>query len=360
MLRILGAVIVLALAAWFGLALAGHGDLGLGGAPTPVAADPTGSAAPLEWTSSSQCRECHTQVFDEWLASPHANSWNNEDVRVQSDNFENKDCIDCHAPRSVWESGIGERVMPRAARRAEGVDCLSCHLLPDGRVAGTVENPNVACRPTVRRELQRVDFCAGCHDQHKTVQQWKDTPFAQEGVGCIQCHMPYRSDDPAEGRVHTMPGGHYIEVVRTAVTLEAAARPEGGFVVTVSNFGAGHAFPTDERSRAADVWWRPLQGSPERLNERGVTADGGSWRHLHRIRDPYRQEAHLINTLLGYGERRPLVIDDPDAAGGVEVVLVYKRAPYYRDPVTGAPLPTDAVTDPFIDCELVHRAVAKP
>ncbi|MEZ6016600.1 MAG: cytochrome c3 family protein [Planctomycetota bacterium] len=324
---------------------------------------PNVASVPTEWTSSAQCRDCHTQIFDEWLASPHANSWNNEDVRVQSKDFSNKVCIDCHAPQPVWESGIGERVMPRAARRAEGVDCLTCHLLPDGRIAGTVENPAAPCRPTIRRELQRVDFCAGCHDQHKTVQQWKATPFAEERIGCIQCHMPNRTADPADGRVHTMPGGHYIEVVRSAVTLEATARPEGGFEVAVTNTGAGHSYPTDERSRASDLWWRPVTGpatDAAQLDANGVTKDGGDWRHLHRIRDPYRDETHLVSTLLMYGERRALVIDDPDAAQGVEVALVYKRAPYYRDPTTGAPIATESVTDPFIDSELVQRVVARP
>ena len=357
MTRILLGVVVLALAGWFVHALVPRER----GGAAPTQGTEATAAGPREWTSSLQCRECHTQIYDEWVASPHANSWNNEDVRVGSDNFENKDCIDCHAPRPVWESGIGERVLPRASRRSEGVDCLACHLLPDGRMAGTIESPSAPCRPTIRRELQRVDFCAGCHDQHKTVTMWKATPFAEERVGCIQCHMPYRTDNPSDGRAHTMPGGHYIEVVRAAVTLTVTPRPEGGYTVELANFGAGHSFPTDERSRAADVWWRPLgAGDPAVLDADGVTAGGGPWRHLHRIRDPYRQETHLVSTLLMYGERRPLTLDDPDAAGGVEVALVYKRTPYYRDPATGAPLPTESVTDPFRDAELVHRAVVRP
>ncbi len=363
MIRVLIGSVVLALAGWFVYALVPAErresvvETAAPGTAEPLAATAEG---PREWTSSSQCRDCHTQIFDEWLASPHANSWNNEDVRVGSNNFENKDCIDCHAPRPVWESGIGERVLPRASRRSEGVDCLACHLLPDGRMAGTIENPSAPCRPTIRRELQRVDFCAGCHDQHKTVTMWKATPFAEERVGCIQCHMPYRTDNPSDGRAHTMPGGHYIEVVRAAVTLSVTPRSEGGYTVELANFGAGHSFPTDERSRAADVWWRPLAGDPTQLDEHGVTRDGGPWRHLHRIRDPYRHETNLVSTLLMYGERRPLVLDDPAALGGVEVALVYKRTPYYRDPATGAPLATENVTDPFIDAELVHRAVVRP
>ena len=347
-MRIALGILVLVLTSWFFSAL-------LGG-PEETASAQT----PAEWVSSEQCRECHTQIWDEWASSPHANSWLNEDVRVQSDQFANKDCIDCHAPRPVFETGLGERVLPRSARRAEGVDCLTCHLLPDGKMAGKIDNPRAACQPTTRRELQRVELCSGCHDQHKTVQQWKATPFAEHNEGCMECHMPYRDGTPKSGRIHTMPGGHYIEMVRSAVTLVGGRDDSGVASVTVANVRGGHSYPTDERSRASDIWWRPLPDGPAELNGDGVSAAGGPWRHLHRIRDPYRHEKDIESTLLHFGESRTLAIDDPDAGGRVEAVLVYKRSPYYRDPETGLAREIDAVTDPFEDAELVHRVEVAP
>ena len=56
----------------------------------------------------------------------------------------------------------------------------------------------------------------------------------------------------------------------------------------------------------------------------------------------------------------PVWRDDPDADGGVEAVLVYKRSPYYRDPETGIAKEIGAVTDPFEDAELVHRVKVGP
>lgn len=347
-MRIVLGVIVLAVASWFFSALLG----------TP---EETASAqGPAEWVSSQQCAECHEQIYNEWKVSPHANSWNNEDVRVQSDDFANKDCIDCHAPRPVFETGLGERVLPRSARRSEGVDCLTCHLLPEGGMAGTITNPRVACQPTTRRELQRVSLCAGCHDQHKTVQQWKATPFAEHREGCMECHMPYRDGTPEGGRLHTMPGGHYINMVRTAVTFEGGVNAEGQPSVTVANVGGGHSYPTDERSRASDIWWRTVPKGAE-LGGDGVATEGGEWQHLHRIRDPYRHETDMVSTLLHFGDSRTLAIEDEAAQNGpVEVVLVYKRTPYYRDKETGLAMELDAVSNPFDDSELVHRVVVDP
>ena len=339
-MRIVAGVLVLVLAGWFLSALV-------------VTPEPSASAvgtAPTEWISSEQCADCHQEIYDEWVTSPHANSWNNEDVRVQSNHFANKDCIDCHAPRPVFETGLGERVLPRPARRSEGVDCITCHLTPDGTMAGTITNPRAACRPTTRRELRRVDLCAGCHDQHKTVQQWKASPFAEHREGCMECHMPYRDGTPEGGRVHSMLGGHSVEMVRAGVELDAVRAEDGSIRIQLTNT-SGHAFPTDERSRASDLWWRPLDeaGEPD-----------GRWRHLHRIRDPYRHETDLVSTLIHCGEVRDVELDNPAAKGPVEVMLVYKRAPYYRDSQSGLALRMEDVMDPLEDAELVHRAVVQP
>jgi hypothetical protein len=172
--------------------------------------------------------------------------------------------------------------------------------------------------------------------------------------------MPLREGDPNAGRYHQMAGGHDLELVRSAVALRAA-RDEAGIAVEVENLMRAHSFPTDERSRAADVFFRPAPADP---------AQRGGWTHLHRIRDPYRHEVDQPSTLLqatpegpdGPWENntevhpvRPLRIPVEAAAGAIEVALFYKLAPYYRDGETV--LVTEEVTDPLIDAQLVHRVV---
>ena len=294
-----------------------------------------------EFTSSAQCRECHPEVYAEWEGSWHARSWIDPDVFAQSNGFENKDCIDCHAPRGVFETGIGQRVLPRSSRRAEGVDCLACHLLPGGGVAGTLDDPRAACRPVTTRELSSPEFCAGCHNQHGTVDQWRASEWGQRGEGCVDCHMPFRAGDPNLGRDHTLAGGHDLALVRGALAMRAA-RSGASVEVELANVAVGHAFPTDERSRASDLWWKP--------------AGEQDWRHAHRIRDPYRYETDLPRTLLEAGERRVVTIDDPDAAGPIDVLWVYKLTPHYRLPESGEPIPLEAVVDPTMDAQELFRA----
>jgi hypothetical protein len=303
--------------------------------------EPPPEPAPARsFESSQQCADCHAEVFAEWQDSWHAQAWTDPEVRAQSNDFQNADCIDCHAPRPILETGLGQRVLPRSTRRVEGVDCIACHQLPDGRMAGTIDSETAACRPRTTRELLAPEYCAGCHDQHGTVQQWRASRFAVPGPefkNCIDCHMPYRDGDPARGRNHLMHGGHDPELVRSAVVLRGE-RSGAGWAIEVENVGAGHNFPTDERSRASDLFWRPL-------------GSDGPWRHLYRFRNPYRFEVGIPNTELPSGQVQRVELADADAAGGVEVALFYKLTPRWAD---------EAHPDPEREATLVHRVELRP
>ena len=320
--------------------------LGPGPQPDPI---PEGG-----FVSSEQCMDCHPKVYEEWSESQHSQSWINPEVNALSNHFANTDCIDCHAPQDLFATGIGKRALPRADRRAAGVDCLSCHRVPEdqgGGMAGSIDNPNVACRPTIRRELTRVEYCGSCHNQHGTVDQWSQSKFAIKGPGykdCRDCHMPMRTGPGESGRSHLFHGGHNMDMVRSAVALRAmrdAANP-ARIAIEVENHGAGHAYPTDERSRASDVFWRP---TPDNLD-----AVGG-WRHLYRIRDPYRSEVDLPRTLIDAGETLELSLENEASGGPIQVALFYKLTPYYRDGETGLARPLEEVDDPETDASLVWR-----
>lgn len=319
---------------------------------------PRGDAEPARiFKSSTDCRACHTAIFDEWEASHHAMSWVNPAVRFLSNDFAKEDCIDCHAPRPLFETGLGERVLPRATRRMEGVDCISCHQLPahpdgtPGGMAGGIQSDQAPCKPEERRELAQPDFCSSCHNQHLTVDQWRGSSFATgpDRKDCNDCHMPIVKDADGQHRSHRFPGGDVLEMVQRAVTLEGAAK-DGAWQVTLTNVGAGHSFPTDERSRAADLFWRPLA-------EAG--ASPAEWRHMHRMRSPYRDEVDVPETLLAADEARVLLVTTESEGAGdpvptsqaIEVALFYKRSPYWLDPER---------PDPDQEAQLVTRVELRP
>jgi len=314
---------------------------------------PQSAAEPARiFKSSDDCRACHAEIYDEWQASHHSMSWTNPAVRFLSNDFAKEDCIDCHAPRPIFETGLGERVLPRATRRLEGVDCISCHQLPahadgtPGGMAGGIMNEGAACKPEERRQLAQPDFCASCHNQHLTVDQWRSSSFATgtNPKDCNDCHMPLVDGPGGKHRSHRFPGGDVLEMVQCAVTLTGSAK-DGAWSVSLANVGAAHSFPADERSRAADLFWRPLVAAGEQP---------GPWQHLHRIRSPYRDEVDVPDTLLKPDEVREIPVTTEDEGAGepvpasqaIEVALFYKRSPYWLDP---------AKPDPEAEAQLVTR-----
>lgn len=299
---------------------------------------PEAEAEISPFQSSAECKECHPAVYAEWQESQHSHSWTNPLVRApdQSNNFSNSDCIDCHAPKPIFDTGIGERVLPRTIRRVEGVDCIACHALPDGQMAGTLENRSARCRPVIKRELRNPQYCAGCHNQHGTMDQWEASEYPDLGQNCLSCHMPeIQRADGRTGRRHDCLGAAPV-MLKQAVELDVRVE-DGVWTASVTNVGAGHNYPTDERSRASDLFWRP-EGESE-------------WRHAYRFRNPYRFEVDLPNTELAAHATQVVPLPEADSTGAIEVGLFYKRTPRWLDAEN---------PDPEGEAIEVHRGVFQP
>ncbi|MEZ6196179.1 MAG: multiheme c-type cytochrome [Planctomycetota bacterium] len=281
---------------------------------------------PLALDDPETCAACHPAIYDEWKRSHHAFSWLNPEPRRKelSDDFKNRDCIPCHAPRPMLEVGFGKRALERGERRETGVDCFTCHKHENAMIGAGKLGPQAAsapCNPRTWEPIAEVTFCAPCHDQHKVVQSWKKSRFALEGEqhqDCNSCHMPVADGPATLGTVktshksHLFGGGNDPATVRRAATLRATfglpgesrsaavkrlsgrdwTGPGGDVpmearevLVQVENTGAGHNFPDDERHRAVDL---VLAFQPEgKLVGPGV--------QVARFRNPYRHEWELTN-----------------------------------------------------------------
>ncbi|MEE9394893.1 MAG: multiheme c-type cytochrome [Planctomycetota bacterium] len=274
-------------------------------------------------TTSDQCAACHPAIYAEWKSSHHEFAWLNPEPRRKglSDNFKNKDCIPCHAPRPMLDVGFGARALERESRRDDGVNCFTCHgyrnaiLTPNALTSAASEAP---CQPVTWKPLAEMTLCAPCHDQHKVHQNWLQSRFAVKGEAyqdCNDCHMPVMPGPPTVGsersthRSHVFGGGHDPSILRTAAILRATLLEPGEtvgaaiarfstrtwrgkgsdqkagaaariLILQVENSGTGHNFPDDERHRAGDVVVRFF---PEEQ-------PGGERLRLTRFRNPYRHE----------------------------------------------------------------------
>lgn len=314
-----------------GLAIAVLGAVGVAAVwlarPGPHAGG-GGTEARRLWISSRQCQECHAEVWDEWHGSHHQISYLNPEVRKLSDEFRVKECQACHLPRPIFETGIGNRTLPRITRPDEGVDCLTCHLAPDGQVLARRARPDVPCAPRADARASAVEACETCHNQHGTTDQWRASEWARKGTTCNDCHMPeVQRRHGGKGREHVFHGAHDAAMLRKAGTFRAEVH-DGELRMTLTNTGAGHNFPTEERHRAVDIVYRfvPRDGAPP-----------AEWTRAWRFRQPYRDEPGE-NTQLPAGASKEVRVAIPPGTARVQARLWYRLTPFSVDGDPGSTL----------------------
>jgi len=296
--------------------------------------------------TAAECGTCHVEIYKEWKVSYHGRAMTDPLFRELSAEVNKEECIRCHAPVNLRDSGF-ETPVARSELREDAISCLSCHQ-SGGNVAGPFGGLSGKCRP-VKEEAQTdvVKMCFVCHNQHDTGNEWLRGPWSkgEQGVAkrdCLDCHMPeverplVPGGPVRKGRRHTWFGGHSMTQLKKAATLEVEITPleTGGFrfEAFVKNVGAGHAIPSDARHRSFDTYLLlrdaegtvildPLQATQQRKA------------HLAKFRKFYRgsgkkdtqiQPQQRVSTL-GDGKG---FLDVPEAVSGTgEVWLVYRLTP---------------------------------
>jgi nitrate/TMAO reductase-like tetraheme cytochrome c subunit len=278
----------------------------------------------VRFKSSAECAECHSEIAREVAESWHGLAYKDEDVLKLSNNFSDPQCIPCHAPVPIFEVGPGERVFARRENREAGIDCISCHLRPDGTVAGKRGlSPDAPCRPVVEKVLSAAQFCAGCHNQHWTVDEWAGSKWFGRS-SCNDCHMPKVDRPVADGgpiregvSTHLFEGGHYLWMLKKAASLGAEVE-DGVLRVRVTNSGAGHKMPTDARHRSFNLLVTTY-------DEEGAIID--DQKEIAEYRLYYRQD-HIPSTQIAPFETRTEEYRLPATAKGkVLVEFVYCLRP---------------------------------
>jgi len=304
------------------------------------------AAPPLSLASSADCEQCHPGVFAEWKASWHAKAWFDPLVRTpdQSDNFKKRDCIPCHAPRPIFEAGIGpgQRVVERQSNRQDGVDCFSCHKLPSGGFAAANAGSRGPCDPRYDARILSVELCAPCHNQHNTVDEWRAAPAGLKTESCTPCHYPEvtrpgRDGGPDRtGRSHLMRSWRSENLAMQALTVGREIEGEGAertLRVRVINDKTPHNVPADSRNRALDLvltfyeaGGRPF---PPADGQRAFGQEPGTYRL--RFRNPYRSDIGKKNTQIVSGSSAVLEAAVPDGAVRARIRLLYKLTPFTLD-----------------------------
>ena len=260
------------------------------------------------------CGGCHTEIYQQWKGSMHSNAWKDPIYRALLTRASratagqvDKLCMGCHTPIGVTTGEANPAGRNMSAISDRGVQCDFCHNVSGARGIGNgayVLTPKKFGRPlkfgpfrdavspyhdTTYSELHTNSaLCGMCHNVthpfnglpiERTYDEWKDSIYAAQGIGCQECHMtpgPGYTKNPgkatpfskerehifthwfvgANAMVPTMLGAPTHaemarENLRASATIEFVSPPDrvkrGEFVtiaVRVTNVGAGHKLPT--------------------------------------------------------------------------------------------------------------------
>ena len=271
--------------------------------------------------TSSYCGTCHPAMYAEHAMNTHGRAFTDPEVRLATGNFDHGDCIRCHTPRPIFETGIGLNPVRRFYGLEEGNTCMTCHWRKNIDYANFTGG--LECKDSFDPRVGTVEACASCHRNHGTPYQWELAPNGKEtGRACMSCHMQLVERPVAIGgpvrrvRQHVFPGARSEQQVRRAYDYEAEI--EGNeVVVTIANSGAGHNFPTELKQRSLEslIVVRDQDGK-EIARSRMV------------FRDPYKRPygLHLpVNTQIPSGQERQHRVPLGIAAGIVDCELHFKH-----------------------------------
>ncbi|MCW8130197.1 MAG: hypothetical protein KIS92_07605 [Planctomycetota bacterium] len=306
-------------------------------APIPPAAQlplPPGpdllAPKPVRFTQSSQCIDCHSQIYAEWRKDQHATSWSEEIFRSFSINYTKDECLSCHAPKPMLEVGLTNAPVLRDANRSDGVDCITCHQL-NGQSHGTLGSKAV-CGGIFKEELKTSQACYHCHATHNLFKEYLASEYPARGVTCQDCHMEKVTRRVADGgpvrvtRRHVFHnGGHDVEGLKKALALAMAAK-DGKLTVTVTNIGAGHGVPGEINNRVVRLEVSVQVGKGKKTED-GREVDDVDEVQAHEaiFRAPPRLARDKVpSTQILPGQPRVLEYALPVPRGRVVATLTYK------------------------------------
>jgi cytochrome c554/c'-like protein len=238
---------------------------------------PPADWSPQESTLAPEaCGSCHPAQFRDWQTTVHGRSvrpglLGQTPTLLREEPKTAKVCYTCHAPLSEQQEVIwsGQRIRKNvhfdSNLQSKGLTCAACHVRnnqrygpprPDGSLESTKPTDQLSHGDATRTPaFERAEFCMGCHQfqpdgnalngklLENTYNEWKNGPYAAQGIQCQQCHMPDRR--------HLWRGIHDPEMVKEGVTIDLqlsqAAYRVGEKLeatLTLMNSGVGHYFPT--------------------------------------------------------------------------------------------------------------------
>ncbi len=261
----------------------------------PAGEEALGTKSYDQFEKPEVCKSCHTDIYQQWtqamMSQAYTHHWDEIeyfDLAVAHSKVDPSfkgpvdGCNGCHTPMAFMAGDVTPPRPSENSRANESVNCDVCHTITgfhgeepfnfnyisDPGKTKYGQKPGLVSPHHVTKKLDYIsqtEFCGTCHNEKnpfgiwvKSTQfEWKEGPYAKEGVPCHQCHMPRAMDRSAlmgkEDMVaqHLFHGAH--DPGKVASTIEIRMHPvereveiDEQVVLKVQLFNAktGHKFPT--------------------------------------------------------------------------------------------------------------------
>jgi 2',3'-cyclic-nucleotide 2'-phosphodiesterase (5'-nucleotidase family) len=106
--------------------------------------------------TANECQTCHGNVYDKWIATPHAHAL---DTLVEKDEQYNPECVGCHTTDYMKGGFISLETTPQYA----GVQCVSCHGRMEGHIDVHSGKKEASEGEITKRPKVTQDTCLKCH-----------------------------------------------------------------------------------------------------------------------------------------------------------------------------------------------------
>ncbi|KJR40908.1 hypothetical protein MCHI_003201 [Candidatus Magnetoovum chiemensis] len=236
-----------------------------------------------EFQASEECSACHVSIYKEWKDSMHAKSSALSDNAHQAaynkfkESKEGKGpyhCATCHAPMSNNMDKLlkGEAELNATEwTNSEGTGCTFCHRIEaviegkdrnlyrinkDGAIYTGLVKGNAPHKVSSSALFQKGEICLGCHSHLINPKGAPICIMSDEGISnCLSCHMTETEGAPATNSYrtthisHKIQGGHSEDMLKKAVTLQAAVS-NNNLSIEIKN-NTAHSFPSTMPMRMA-------------------------------------------------------------------------------------------------------------
>ncbi len=282
--------------------------------------------AAVDWNNAQSCKECHADIFKEWETTRHALAWKSAQFAAQSQSRTKADCLPCHAPKPIFETGIASECVLRNENRDAGITCITCHRQNQTSL-GPYKSSKAECNPAFTNAFEDNSICGMCHKNIS--EEWKQSSFSQKGSKhystCAKCHMKPVKRAAAKGGVvrdvfrHVTYGSYDLKALQESVRDLTVAAENGKARITLTNDCTGHTLPTGSPLGKQLIVMTAIK------DENDKTVD------LHREVYEKEDNREKMDTSIPADKEEDLSYDLKTGKGEIVVRVLYKSRPTQKD-----------------------------